>query len=243
MSGHLVLSGGPQHDFAASTAVLVEIAAGLGLDSTVVTEPGRFFAALADAEAGANPRWSMVTVNALRWRMSADRYAVDREQFAFTLDPIDAARLERHVVEGGGLLALHTAAICFDADPAWHRLLRGTWRWDQSTHPPLGDLRVERTDAGLQHAIGSGESAFVIRDELYCDLDVDADVVPLFEGVVGGTRQPVVWAHEVGAGRVVTDLLGHDAASLRHPQHAHLIAAALTWARRRASINQEHVDV
>jgi type 1 glutamine amidotransferase len=39
----------------------------------------------------------------------------------------------------------------------------------------------------------------------------------------------VVWAHRFGAGRVVYDGFGHDAASINDPHHAALIRAAARW--------------
>jgi type 1 glutamine amidotransferase len=38
-----------------------------------------------------------------------------------------------------------------------------------------------------------------------------------------------VWTHRFGSGRVVYDGLGHDAASIRQPDHARLLTQALAW--------------
>jgi type 1 glutamine amidotransferase len=40
----------------------------------------------------------------------------------------------------------------------------------------------------------------------------------------------VLWTHRYGAGRVVYDGLGHDAASLEHPVHRRLVQRAALWA-------------
>jgi type 1 glutamine amidotransferase len=39
----------------------------------------------------------------------------------------------------------------------------------------------------------------------------------------------VLWARSVGAGRVVTDLLGHDVAAMDHPSHRELLRRAAHW--------------
>ena len=243
MSRHLVLSGGPQHDFTSATAALVDIAASVGFATTVVTEPAEFFSLLAAAETGRVAPWSIVTVQALRWRMTADRYAAERATYAYDLTAENAARLDRHVVGGGGLLALHTAVICFDADPTWHRLVGGTWQWDRSWHPPSAAVCVQVTAAGAAHVIGDEPTEFVVTDEVYCELDVDADVVPLLSATVDGVARPLLWAREVGRGRVVTDVLGHDATSIGHPRHQRVLANALRWAQRRPAADRETVDV
>ena len=241
MSRHLVLSGGPGHDFAATTAALIEVAGAVGLESTVVDDPAQLFAALCDAEAVGADAWDLVTVNALRWRMEQPQYAEQRDRFSCDLDAADAALLERHVTSGGGLVALHTAVICFDADPAWHRLLGASWRWDHSWHPPVGDALVEVTAAGRRHPITAGISSFTVPDEVYACLDRVADLEPLLTASHHGRAHPVLWARRVGPGRVVTDLLGHGEESLRDREHRTVLARALAWAAGTRS-NEDRTD-
>ena len=235
MTRNLVLSGGPQHDFDATTAVLVELGREVGLTATVVTEPPEFFAELGRAGRGEIPPWDLVTVNALRWRMDADRYAHLRDRFAFSLGPADAAALVHHVGGGGGLVVMHTGVICFDAEPTWHELAGASWNWEHSSHPPLADFEVTVTEAGRRHPLTIGVEPFCIRDELYGTLDVVDDLVPLLTGECDGREHPLLWAREFGDGRVVTDVLGHGTASLAHPAHGAVIGRAFSWARRGGS--------
>lgn len=227
---HLLLSGGPGHDFEATAAAITAIAADAGFDTTVVTEPADAIEALRAAEHGGAPKWHLLTVHALRWRMQPDRYASERDRFAYTLDDDDDAVLDEYVTAGGGLVALHTAVICFDADPAWHALVGATWNWGRSHHPPLATAAIEPTAAGREHAITRDTLPFTVVDELYCDLDVDPAVVPLLVGGPDEHHQPVLWARAHGRGRVVTDVLGHGVDSLHHPVHRALLARATRWA-------------
>ena len=226
---NLVLRGGPLHDFDASTAVLVELLAEEGIRSTVIDDPHAWCAAL---EAAPQP-WDLVTVNALRWSMAADRYAPWRDEWACALDPAEIAAIDRHVRGGGGLLACHTAVICFDADPTWHACLGATWSWGRSSHPPHGPAHISVTDDGRGHPLTAGLDGFDTVDEIYGFLDLDPDVTALFAGHHGGTDHPVLWAREVGRGRVVVDLLGHDAAAMDHATHAELVRRAARWLTRR----------
>ena len=153
MIRNLVLSGGPGHAFDVTSASLVTLLHEQGIQSTVVTEPSDAVAALRRAEDGTGDPVDLFTVNALRWRMDQDRYASQRTDHAVDLSPEDLAVIDRFVRGGGGLLALHTAVICFDADPVWHALCGASWRWDRSSHPPLGPVEIEVTGAGQTHQI------------------------------------------------------------------------------------------
>ncbi len=225
MATNLVISGGPLHDFEATTTMLVEILAEEGVQSTVFTDPRAALRALA-----ANPHaWDLVTVNGLHGPMSAERHAHLRDDWSFTLRDDEAETLERYVVEGGGLLALHAAAICFDGDPRWAACLGGTWNWERSSHPPHGPAQVVPTAAGRIHPLTAGIAAFTTIDEVYGFLDHGADLVPLLTSAHGGTDHPVLWARTVGSGRVVTDLLGHDAAAVDQPDHREVLRRTARW--------------
>ena len=43
-------------------------------------------------------------------------------------------------------------------------------------------------------------------------------------------RQPLMWAREVGKGRVVYDSLGHDTGSITHPTHSRILKRSTLWA-------------
>jgi len=230
MTRNVLLSGGPTHEFASTSAVLAALLADQGIGTTVVTEPADAVAALRAAEEGTGDRIDLLTVNALRWRMTHDRYASGRDEHAVVLDPADLAVIDRFVRGGGGLLALHTSVICFDADPVWHALCGASWRWDRSSHPPVGSIEVEVTDAGRAHPLTLGVERFVVEDEAYGFLDEVDDLDPLLVSTHGGRTHPLLWARPVGDGRVVTDLLGHGRASFEHPTHRSILARAAAWA-------------
>lgn len=221
---NLVITGGPLHDFPATTAALVALADAEGLASTVPLDPSAALDQLVD-----DPGWDLVTIDALLWRMPAERHAHLRDGWRFELDDRHADALLAHVEAGGALLAMHTAPICFDGDPRWRALLGAAWDWDRSHHPPLGPVRVRRTAAGAAHPITAAADDVDLVDEVYADLAIDDDVDPLLTSAVDGVDQPVLWAREVGEGRVVVDLLGHDRPSLDHPAHAAVLRRALRW--------------
>ena len=229
MLRNLILTGGIGHDFEAAASSLRDILAEAGIASEITT----------DLEAGcaslAGGAFDLVTVYALRWRMlGSDKYAPHRARFAFT--PSAAARraLTEHVAAGRGLLGLHTACICFDDWPEWKDLLGGIWQWGSSFHPPCGPVEVRKSERS--HVITDGVSRFrLTRDEVYSNLDLASDIEPLLvasaekSGETTSGSWPVLWARQVGRGRVVYDALGHDKTSLDHPAHRQLLCRSALW--------------
>jgi uncharacterized protein len=235
LTNNLLLSGGPTHDFAATSheiaSLLHETApSAASITTTIVQSPTEFFDLLRAAAEGKREPWNLVTVNALRWRMEAARYASQRAEWAYEIDPVDLALIAGHVTSGGGLLAMHTAAICFDADPTWRRLLGAAWNWERSSHPEVASVFVDCTIAGTAHPVTAELEPFAIVDEIYGFLDQVDDIEPLLTATHGALAHPVLWARLVGSGRVVTDLLGHGVESLTHPTHRTILRRAAAWA-------------
>lgn len=239
MIRHLLLTGGPGHDFdATSTAVaalLADPAEGAGAETEIVDDPAEACARLRAGQADGATPFDLFTVNALHWRMEAEHYAHLRHQMAFTLDPADATTIDTHVRKGGGLLALHTAVICFDAEPTWHALTGASWNWERSSHPPLGRVEVEITEAGGDHPITAGLEPFEIVDECYRSLDEEPDLDALLTARLGGRTHPLLWARQLDEGRVVTDLLGHGPESIDHPSHHTILRRSAAWAAASAT--------
>ena len=238
MATNLLISGGPLHDFTASSSALVDVLAGAGLTSTVFEDPHS-----ALRELSRRPdAWDLVTVNGLHWQATSERHAHLRDRWSFTLSGAESDTLDRYVRAGGGLLACHTAVICFDSDRRWAECIGATWNWDRSMHPPPGPVRVVPTSAAADHPLTSGISEFTTVDEVYGFLDQAPDLVPLLTSSHSGTAHPVLWARSVGRGRVVTDLLGHDAAAMAHPDHLEILRRAALWLTRPGHAPQQTGD-
>lgn len=223
MSRVVVLAGGSPHahDFAATGAELVELAADLGHDVTFTDDPDAAAAMLDEADA--------LVVDGLWWRMDGEAYDRWRETYAYSPPPATRDAITMHVRNGGGLLAVHTASICFDDWPEWGDVVGGAWRWGVSSHPPFGPVTARVVD---DHPIVAGlPDTIELDDEVYGDLALRDDI----EVLVSARRtpdddlQPVVWSHRYGDGRVVYDGFGHDVDSIRHPVHRTLLERSLTW--------------
>lgn len=236
----VVLSGGLTHDFPATSACLARLLDAQGLTPEIHDDVETAMRAL--------PGAAVLVVNALRWTMTCqgtpDRY---RELAAVEgVSPSAAARaaLAAHLRGGGGVLGMHTAAICFDDWPEWGQALGGWWVWGHSQHPPLGPPVVVRATAADQ--LVDGITGFTVVDEVYGDLarcpDVTALLVapqparpgepgdPADPGEPARPEEPLLWAREHGGGRVVYDALGHHPASYDVPEHAEILRRAIRWA-------------
>jgi len=222
----LIVSGGVAHDFPTSSQSIAEVLTEAGFSTTITTDAE---GALRDPAAAAGSPQPLLVLNLLRWTMQVERYAHLRDEWGLSLDAGMRQGLTEHVTGGGGLLAMHGASICFDDWDGWKELLGGVWRWDRSSHPPLdGSVRVTvATDA---HPVVAGVADFEVVDEVYGFLDLAPDVQALMTSPHGGADHPLLWAREVGRGRVVYDALGHDPRSFEVPEHRRIVQQAARWA-------------
>jgi len=221
---HVVIAGGIYHDFEGTSAVLAARFESLGLQTRTFIEPEEALRALA-----ASPQCRMLTINALRFTMvQNEKYAPFRAKWAFTLSQEGRRIIARFVRDGGALLGLHTASICFDGWPEWRAILGAQWRWGASFHPPTGPVRVEAIAA--DEPLTAGAPAFEVFDEVYHHLDVDPAARALLQArTADGELQPVMWAHRYGRGRVIYDSLGHGVDSVNEPTHQMILDRAAAW--------------
>lgn len=225
MSHVVVLAGGSPHahDFAATGAALAEVVSAAGHTVEVLDHPDRAAAVLARGSADA------LAVNGLWWRMLGNAYDPWRDDHAYATGEATQAAFTCFVKHGGGLLAMHTASICFDDWLGWGEILGGAWAWGRSSHPPPGPVAA-RLITG--HPITSGLPEQIdLIDEVYGDLNLQPgiDVLGVARRHADDEEQPVIWTHRFGRGRIVFDGYGHDARSIRNPDHTRLLQRSLSW--------------
>jgi type 1 glutamine amidotransferase len=225
MSRAVVLSGGPDyaHAFDQTGSTLADLVRSTGREVVLLDHPDAVTDQLQDSDV------DVLVVNALRWRMLAERYDPWRDEWAYTSTPELRSAITSFVAGGGGLVGNHTAPICFDDWPEWADVLGGGWVWDVSSHPPLGpvDARVIRAD----HPITVGvDPLFRVDDEVYGDLRRhDVEVLVTARRTPDDADQPVVWAHRYGSGRSAFVCFGHDRRSLLDPNVSRLITQSIDW--------------
>lgn len=230
MSNVLVLTGGPDyaHDFVGSSQAIADVLAVDGHSVTVIDHPDLVADAL-------GPDVDVLVVNALRWQMAHERYDHLRERWGYTTSAATRDAITAFVSGGGGLIGCHTASICFDDWPEWGRILGGSWNWESSGHPVVGPVSaLVATIGAIEHPVMHGVVALELHDEVYGALDLQPGIEVLMTArrYPDDDEQPVVWAWSYGAGRVVYDVFGHDAASVNDPRHARVLRNSVGWVAR-----------
>ncbi len=225
MVRNLILTGGIFHPFETAAPALGDILSQQGITSEITED---IEGGLEDLAGG---KFDMLTVYALRWRMLGNaKYDEFRDQWAYSPSVQARRTIIDHVSGGGGLLGMHTAAICFDDWPEWGQILGATWVWGQSGHPPYGPATTRIEDASNPFVAGLED--FTLADEVYSNMKMEADVEPIMSATADQENpawQPVLWRRHWHGGRVAFDGLGHDAAALTHPTHRKILARAARW--------------
>ena len=221
---NLILTGGIFHPFEKSSEAIYKLFLKEGIDSEIFEniEDG-----LNQLDSG---KYDMLTFNTLRWSMqNGEKYEPYKNQWAITLSKFGQKSIWKFLENGGGILALHTAVICFDLWSEWGKILGAEWVWGQSYHPPYGKVFVK--SGSNSHYINDDLGNFEINDEVYSKLKIENDIVPLFYARSATQEEwnPVVWARKVSNGKVFFDALGHDAESFNHPKHSEIIIRAKNW--------------
>lgn len=202
----------PWHPFAATSARVARTLEADGWQVEVDDDVDHALASVGDAD--------LLVVNAADpWRNGETGHGAD---------PAATRGLDDALDRGLGVLAVHNAVSSLRDYPRWRRTIGGEWVPGRTWHPPLGgQASVEVVDA--EHPVTAGLTDFTLADERYTDLEVDADNRVLVAHTHDGVRHPLVWVREVGASRVVVDVLGHDERSFDAVDHLCLIQQAARW--------------
>jgi type 1 glutamine amidotransferase len=146
--------------------------------------------------------------------------------------------LAEAVRAGKGLVGVHGANIMGargdDVDPADRPLftLLGN---RYLSHGPGHHEGRQTIEIVADHPVTAGLTDFTLHDEHYEFAFADDDVTVLAQRHrADGAVIPVVYAREVGAGRVVYLALGHDMRSWGEPPVRTLVMQALRWASGRS---------
>ena len=223
---NLILSGGPAHDYARTSAMLTDILSEAGVTSEIhedfdVVENGRI------------QEFDVLTLNCARTTFASQ--AQWREEWGFELSGRARREIRVFLRRGKGLLALHAAALCFDDWPEFREILGAWWEWGYTTHPAIQEhgMRV-RTDA---HPVVDGIEDFTIFDELYINLRLAAPIEPLMESDWEGSAHPMLWVREHGPARIFYCALGHGPEAFANPAYRSLIQHGAQWVTERPRRN------
>jgi len=212
------------HDWKATTKALRE----------ALSEKGRI-----DVEATATPAEDLTDENLAKYDVLLLNYRdTDPKNEKAKWSDANKAAFLKAVKDGKGLIVLHFSSAAF-VKPNWdefEKAIAGGWR-TQGFHGPPHEFTVKTADA--KHPISEGlPSEFKhVKDELYQNsLMVPGSTVlataysdpKLPRGT--GKDEAVIWVNSYGKGRVVNNLLGHDAAAIGDPGVQAWLKRSVEWA-------------
>lgn len=220
---NLIITGGINHDFVDTSNALKSVLEEADVQSIVFDNIDAAFESLNYTQ------YDLITINTLRWRMlDDDKYIPHREEWAYEIGPEHQAGLIMHLASGGGLLGLHTAAICFDTWQEWPSILGARWVWGDTFHPPPAPFTIQDV---AQHPTTRAINEFDVVDEIYHNIKPHQDAELLFSttSAEDNSTQGLAWAHQYSDGRVIYSSLGHDRASVETPGHKQFLQQAARW--------------
>lgn len=157
------------------------------------------------------------------------------------------AAIQAFTARGGGVFIHHFAdGACHASLPGaaasdwpWYRtLVRRVW--EHRAVAPGGSghdrFRSFEVKACSDHPLVAGLGTFTVEDELYYRQHGEEAIQALMtaRSEDTGADEALVWAYEVGAGRVVQSLLGHSAATYQPEAMRCFARRAVAWCGRRA---------
>lgn len=138
-----------------------------------------------------------------------------------------SSTLEKYIKENGmGFLAVHCGLTDLPKD---HLISKEILRSCFITHP---DQCPVTFIPAKNHPITEGVTEFTFpdNDEHYViEIEPDAETEILGYTTSKNGKQPGLWAHELGNGRVCGITPGHNAVNLTYPQYLKLLTNAVKW--------------
>lgn len=140
--------------------------------------------------------------------------------------------LASFVDNGGGILLTHFACGAFEQWPGFVRIAGRVWDRQKRPHDPWGRFRVRIVDD--EHPITKGLSDFETMDELYTCLGGEESIklLAVARSQVDGEDYPMIFVREIGKGRVVHSVLGHDSRAYLSETYREILRRAIRWLAR-----------
>ena len=163
-----------------------------------------------------------------------------------TITDAQKARFLSLFDKGVGVIVLHHALLSYQGWPEYERIaggkyvldpekesdptVRGSNCWnDPGQNGCKPDVTIPVRIVAKDHPVTAGLRDFTLTDELYLDVHMRPDVVPL----AATGDEVLVWARDQGQSRVVATMLGHGPPAYADPSFRKLLAQSIRWVARR----------
>ncbi len=157
--------------------------------------------------------------------------------------PDERERVEKFAARGGSFVVIHAGAVAGnDASANFYKdLVGGSWR-QKVTKFREGPMELKFVDQA--HIVTKGVADFGMKDEIYYDMDLRADIHALATAVTPkkGEKpdiQTQLWTYEKpGAQRAFVFIPGHTYMNFSRPDVKLLLLRGIAWAGRQAPSQQ-----
>ena len=158
--------------------------------------------------------------------------------------PDEKIRVEKFAARGGSFVVIHAGAVAGnDASADFYKdLVGGSWR-QKVTKWREGPMELKFVDK--QHGITQGIADFSMKDEIYYDMDLRADIHPLATAPTPRKKgddfeaQTQIWTYEKpGAQRAFVFIPGHSYVNFSRPDVKLLLLRGVAWAGRQTPSQQ-----
>jgi uncharacterized protein len=173
--------------------------------------------------------------------------SADRRDPEFKFTPAQQDAIFEFVRSGHGYVSIHAADNAPpDWSPQWKELLGGIFSHvgKPDGKPHKGTFTVKIADSASP--VTEGLKDFILKDELYANMQMQPDIRPLATIEFEGVAWPVAWTTTFGKGRVFHTSLGHRDFGpdkddpLRDPNLNKLVIQGVEWAApSRASADKD----
>ncbi len=140
--------------------------------------------------------------------------------------------LRAFVEQGGGLVGIHAAA---EAEPQWDWYLKALG----ATYAGHSKVLPATIHFSAPHPVTDGFQSLSLTDEWWAFTmtpDTDIQVLATVDEksydpgtATMGESHPVIWAHQMGAGRILYTALGHTDEIYFNPEFLLLLERAILW--------------
>lgn len=140
------------------------------------------------------------------------------------------------IAGGKGMVSFHAASAACNDWGEFQEISGLTWKWEYTSHTVYHTFKVVIGD--VPHPITEGMTDFYITDELYqkmvqlskSDFQVHAKAFAGTDWGGTGKWEPMLITTQLGKGRGVNFLLGHDVATMRNIAWQTIMLRSTEWA-------------
>jgi type 1 glutamine amidotransferase len=163
-------------------------------------------------------------------------------QVGGNFSPAELAIIDPYAKRGGGFVVIHAGNVAGgDASADYYRdLIGGSWR-QKVTKWREGQIKLNFVDK--THAISQGVEGFGMKDEIYYEMDLRADIHVLATAPTPKKKgddfeaQPQIWTYEKpNAQRAFVFIPGHAYVNFSRPDVSRLLLRGIAWAAKREDL-------